>query len=159
MFFLLSFLLSSRAGTCALPILPSSFPKASTQDLIFDVTTTASTGACAGRSLWDILWSCLATTFACTWVSVHPNIPYLREDKASTTRWRVFLMLLSLIAPEIMILWAFKQLQGALVIMETVNTFRTEKSKFASTLTMIKALFISLYLLQRRRRIMMRDIW
>lgn len=121
MFFLLSFLLSSRAGTCALPILPSSFPEASTQDHIFDVTTTASTGACAGRSLWDILWSCLATTFACTWVSVHPNIPFLRETKASTTRWRVYLMLVSLIAPEIMILWAFKQLQGALVIMRTVN--------------------------------------
>lgn len=30
-------------------------------------------------------------------------------------------MIVSLIAPEIMILWAFKQLQGALVIMKTVN--------------------------------------
>lgn len=30
-------------------------------------------------------------------------------------------MLVSLIAPEIMILWAFKQLQGAVVIKETVN--------------------------------------
>lgn len=122
MFLLLSFLLSNRAGTCALPILSSGFPESSTQDLILDVTTTASTGACAGRSLWDILWSCLATTFACTWVSVHPNIPFFRESKASTTRWRVYLMVVSLIAPEIMILWACKQLQGALVIMETVNS-------------------------------------
>ena len=35
-----------------------------------------STDACAGRTVWDILWSCLATTFAVTWVSVHPNVPF-----------------------------------------------------------------------------------
>lgn len=35
--------------------------------------------------------------------------------------WRLYFTFLSLIAPEIMILWAFKQLQGALVIMSTVN--------------------------------------
>lgn len=121
MFLLLSFLLSNKAGTCALPILLSRFSEASIEDISFDVFTTASTGACAGRSLWDILWSCLATTFACTWVSVHPNIPFIRESKASTRRWRVYLMIISLIAPEIMILWACKQLQGALVIRETVN--------------------------------------
>lgn len=127
MFLLLSFLLYGRAGTCALPILLSRFSEASFNDPDSDVTTTASIGACAGRSLWDILWSCLATTFACTWVSVHPNIPFLREGRASTRRWRLYLMLLCLIAPEIMILWAFKQLQGALVIMETVNeSYRSE---------------------------------
>ena len=27
------------------------------------------------RTMWDSLWSCLATIFACSWVSVHPNIP------------------------------------------------------------------------------------
>lgn len=117
----LSFLLSRRAGTCALPILTPSFPETTIQVSSFDIATTASIGACSRRSLWDILWSCLATTFACTWVSVHPNVPFLRESKASTRRWRLYLMLVSLIAPEIMILWAFKQLQGALVIMKTVN--------------------------------------
>lgn len=127
MFLLLSFLLSGRAGTCALPILLSRVSEASFNDPASDVTTTVSIGACAGRSLWDILWSCLATTFACTWVSVHPNIPFHREGRASTRRWRLYLMLLCLVAPEIMILWAFKQLQGALVIMETVNkSYRSE---------------------------------
>ncbi|KAF7333066.1 hypothetical protein MVEN_02371200 [Mycena venus] len=27
------------------------------------------------RKLFDIVWGCLATIFACTWVSVHPNVP------------------------------------------------------------------------------------
>lgn len=27
------------------------------------------------RTVWNIIWSCLITIFACTWVVVHPNIP------------------------------------------------------------------------------------
>ncbi|KAJ7219854.1 hypothetical protein C8J57DRAFT_1095103 [Mycena rebaudengoi] len=27
------------------------------------------------RKLFDIVWGCLVTIFACTWVSVHPNVP------------------------------------------------------------------------------------
>ncbi|KDR77193.1 hypothetical protein GALMADRAFT_120316 [Galerina marginata CBS 339.88] len=65
------------------------------------------------RSLWDILWSCLATIFACTWVSVHPNIPPLRESWLKTGLRRVELMAWALIAPELIILWAMKQWVGA----------------------------------------------
>lgn len=41
-------------------------------------------------------------------------------------------MLVSLIAPEIMILWAFKQLQGAVVIMKTVNNSFEPESELTS---------------------------
>ena len=61
------------------------------------------------RSIWDILWSCLATLLACSWVSVHPNIPSPDES-----RWRIFLRRLELIfwaiiGPETIITWALRQ--------------------------------------------------
>ena len=80
-----------------------------------------STDADAGRTVWDILWSCLATTFAVTWVSVHPNVPFLEETNWMVLKRRVFLMVLALLAPEVMILWAFKQWRGAVMIKEIVN--------------------------------------
>ena len=65
------------------------------------------------RSIWDILWSCLATIFACSWVSVHPNIPAPNESS-----WRIFLRRLELmfwavVAPEMLIVWAFRQWKNA----------------------------------------------
>jgi hypothetical protein len=65
------------------------------------------------RSVWDILWACLATLFACTWVSVHPNISAPTESS-----WRIFLRRLELmfwtvIGPESIISWAFRQWLGA----------------------------------------------
>ena len=79
--------------------------------------TVLSTTACIcpidQRSIWDIIWSCLATIFACSWVSVHPNIPAPNE-----TSWRVFLRRLELmfwavVGPEMVISWAFRQWIGA----------------------------------------------
>ena len=80
-----------------------------------------STDADAGRTVWDILWSCLATTFAVTWVSVHPNVPFLEETSWMVLKRRVFLMVLALLAPEVMIMWAFKQWRGAVMMKEMVN--------------------------------------
>ncbi|KAF9457843.1 hypothetical protein BDZ94DRAFT_1313790 [Collybia nuda] len=61
------------------------------------------------RTLWEIIWSCIATLIACTWVSVHPNVP----DPDHGSWWLAFhrlnLMLLSIIAPEIVVLWALRQ--------------------------------------------------
>ena len=77
------------------------------------IATVLTTPACIcpadQRSIWDILWSCLATIFACSWVSVHPNIPAANES-----RWRVFLRRLELmfwavVSPELIITWAFRQ--------------------------------------------------
>ena len=79
--------------------------------------TVLSTSACIcpadQRSIWDILWSCLATILACSWVSVHPNIPSPNESS-----WRIFLRRLELMfwavmGPELIITWAFRQWSGA----------------------------------------------
>ena len=65
------------------------------------------------RTIWNIVWSCLVTTFACTWVAVHPNVP--RPGQQANRRWysrplrRVRIMLCALIGPEFVLFWAWRQ--------------------------------------------------
>ena len=61
------------------------------------------------RSIWDIIWSCLATIFACSWVSVHPNIPPPGASAVKVAIRRLELMAWSIIAPEYTIFWAAVQ--------------------------------------------------
>ncbi|THU78552.1 hypothetical protein K435DRAFT_887394 [Dendrothele bispora CBS 962.96] len=76
------------------------------------------------RTVEDILYSCLAVVFACTWVAIHPNIPRHFdvskedspevEDSFTISRARVFTqyvitMILSIVAPELIVLWALRQ--------------------------------------------------
>lgn len=61
------------------------------------------------RSVWGIVWSCVATLIACTWVAVHPNIP-----AGDDSEWRIFgrrlaIMGYLLFAPEVVIMWAARQ--------------------------------------------------
>ena len=88
-----------------------------TTDIFANTSAVSSTSGCIcptdQRSIWDILWSSLATIFACSWVSVHPNIP--GPDEA---RWRILLrrlelMFWALVGPELLIAWAFRQWLGA----------------------------------------------
>ncbi|KAJ7206558.1 hypothetical protein GGX14DRAFT_396942 [Mycena pura] len=68
------------------------------------------------RRLFDIVWGCLTTIFACTWVSAHPNVPPPRPTRPDafwpTLKWklvvallsiwrRLKLMLIAVIAPEL----------------------------------------------------------
>ncbi|PBK89410.1 hypothetical protein ARMGADRAFT_1083936 [Armillaria gallica] len=64
------------------------------------------------RTMISIVWSCLATIFACTWLSVHPNVP----GRAITSKgWfagaseRVKVMIIAILAPESMVGWAADQ--------------------------------------------------
>ena len=74
------------------------------------------------RTIWNIIWSCLATIFSCTWVAVHPNMPCpkLREGKNYFQRWiwnpllsfaehRLPLFICALLVPEYMLAWAIRQ--------------------------------------------------
>ena len=117
--FLLVFL-CRRYGTSAAPIIDP--PIHDVPIFIRDDSTDAD----AGRTVWDILWSCLATTFAVTWVSVHPNVSFLEETSWMVLKRRIFLMVLALLAPEVMIMWAFKQWRGAVMITEMINKARPE---------------------------------
>ena len=65
------------------------------------------------RSIYNILWSCLSTIFACTWITIHPNIPAPGDSDWAVPRRRVAIMVFFLLAPEFIIIWAARQYFGA----------------------------------------------
>ncbi|KAJ7892318.1 hypothetical protein B0H14DRAFT_2335426 [Mycena olivaceomarginata] len=70
---------------------------------------TSATAPDPTRTLWQLFYSCVATIFACVWISVHPNVPG-RDDSPWTRRWRrIQLMLIALITPEVITTFAIRQ--------------------------------------------------
>ncbi|KAF9554861.1 hypothetical protein CPC08DRAFT_712546 [Agrocybe pediades] len=65
------------------------------------------------RTSWDIIRSCVATLFACLWVSVHPNMSPPGHSDIRVFFAKVELMIWTLLFPEWIILWAFRQWLGA----------------------------------------------
>jgi hypothetical protein len=65
------------------------------------------------RKLFDIVWGCLATIFAYTWVSVHPNVPAPNQSWLALFWQRLKMMLIAVIAPEIMVGFAARQFIAA----------------------------------------------
>jgi hypothetical protein len=65
------------------------------------------------RSIYNILWSCLSTIFACTWITIHPNIPAPGDSQWAVLRRRVAIMGYFLLTPEFIIMWAARQHYGA----------------------------------------------
>lgn len=65
------------------------------------------------RSTWDIVWSCLTTIFACTWLAVHLNVPEQGRGWLWNFGCRVAAFVLALIAPELIIAFAWEQRAGA----------------------------------------------
>ena len=65
------------------------------------------------RSIYNILWSCLSTIFACTWLAVHPNIPASGDSQWAILRRRVTIMGYILLIPEYVLFWAGRQYYGA----------------------------------------------
>ncbi|KAF8193843.1 hypothetical protein K438DRAFT_1969145 [Mycena galopus ATCC 62051] len=65
------------------------------------------------RKPFDVVWGCLATIFACTWVSVHPNVPPPDQSSLALFWGRLKMMLIAIIAPEIMVGFAAVQCSAA----------------------------------------------
>ena len=65
------------------------------------------------RSLFSIVISCLTTVFACTWVSVHPNVPPPDQSWLALFWRRLKMMLIAIIAPEVMVGLAARQFLAA----------------------------------------------
>ncbi|KAJ7721784.1 hypothetical protein B0H16DRAFT_1738068 [Mycena metata] len=66
------------------------------------------------RSLFDIVWGCLATIFACTWVALHQNVPDPSLGSLSLLLRKLKMMLVTIIAPEVIVTFAARQLVSAL---------------------------------------------
>ncbi|KAG6830143.1 hypothetical protein H0H92_002007 [Tricholoma furcatifolium] len=86
--------------------------------IIAHITTTPTFSN--GRSIWSIVWSCLTTIFACTWIAIHPNVPVLGE-KLVARRLKIFAM--ALLAPELIVLWAFRQWWSSRKLARKYNQF------------------------------------
>jgi hypothetical protein len=61
------------------------------------------------RSIYNIIWSCLSTIFACTWITVHPNMPAPGDSQWAALRRRLAIMGYFLLTPELVIAWAARQ--------------------------------------------------
>ncbi|KAJ7364213.1 hypothetical protein DFH08DRAFT_838607 [Mycena albidolilacea] len=92
-------LLQSKNGSTA-PVSNYSEPRALT-DTCEDINDC--------RKLFDIVWGCLATIFACTWVSVHPNVPPPRQSWLALLCRRLKMMLIAVLAPELIVGFATRQ--------------------------------------------------
>ncbi|KAJ6468374.1 hypothetical protein C8R45DRAFT_468299 [Mycena sanguinolenta] len=83
------------------------------------------------RSLFAILTSCLITVFACTWLSVHPNVPPPNQSKLAPFWRRLGLMLVAVIAPEFMAGFAARQFLDARWFAKGCNVSMTHGFFFA----------------------------
>jgi hypothetical protein len=61
------------------------------------------------RSKWNIIWSCFATLFACSWIATHPNIPSKSDNFIRRFFRRLMTMTHMLVIPEAVIYWAARQ--------------------------------------------------
>jgi len=75
------------------------------------------------RTSWDIVRGCMATLFACTWASIHPNMLSVDDGALQMLFQRIELMIWSLLVPEMIIFWALRQWRGARDLSETYKGF------------------------------------
>ncbi|KAJ7105964.1 hypothetical protein C8R44DRAFT_886405 [Mycena epipterygia] len=89
------------------------------------------------RRLFDIIWGCVTTIFACTWVSVHPNLPPPNQGQLRRFWQRLKMMLIAVIAPELMVGFAARQLGAA-------RRFSKEFAEKAFSITLTHGFFMSM---------------
>ncbi|KAJ7853252.1 hypothetical protein B0H13DRAFT_1643092, partial [Mycena leptocephala] len=77
------------------------------------------------RKLFDVVWGCLAIIFACTWVSVHPNVPSPNQSRLVLFWRRLRMMVITVIAPELMVGFAARQFIAARVLSKEFGFSRT----------------------------------
>jgi hypothetical protein len=67
----------------------------------------------SSRGLFTIIWGCLTTVFASTWVSLHSNVPPTDKSWLALFWRRLWMMLIAVIAPEMIVGFAARQLYSA----------------------------------------------
>jgi hypothetical protein len=105
--------LLSLSLVTALPIVDRSSESVSSSHICNDIDNC--------RKLKDVIWGCITTIFACTWLTLHRNIAppadnwddNLRERVSYRLkrflRYRLLPFFIALIAPEWILAWAIQQ--------------------------------------------------
>lgn len=76
----------------------------------------------ASREMMELVWSCFTTTIGCTWIAIHPNVEFVGHlSRAKRIIRRLYLMVLTLLVPEIMVTWAYRQHLASGEIYENVK--------------------------------------
>lgn len=73
------------------------------------------------RTLWNIIWSCGVTLFACAWTAIYPNIPGMDEKRLAIFFRRILIVIMVLIAPELILTWASRQFSSAIAVKKQFN--------------------------------------
>ena len=99
------------------------------------------------RTIWNIVWSCLATIFSCTWVVVHPNVPCPKKRNLllSFAEHRLPMFICALLVPEYVLAWSIRQF---LVAREIASQNKGESKTFG--LIFIISNLLSNLLLERQ---------
>lgn len=84
------------------------------------------------RSTAEIVWSCIVTVFACTWLSVHPNVSSANSSWTLRMKDRISLMVWGIAAPEFLVIFAYRQWRGSKDITRTIRKVIKE-DKLGST--------------------------
>ncbi|KAJ7136919.1 hypothetical protein C8R44DRAFT_976331 [Mycena epipterygia] len=79
----------------------------------------------SSRTLFNIVWGCLTTIFVCTWVSVHQNVPPPDNGWMSLHLRKLRMMFVTIIAPELVVIFAARQFLTALYISKEFNISKT----------------------------------
>ncbi|KAJ7037590.1 hypothetical protein C8F04DRAFT_952416, partial [Mycena alexandri] len=77
------------------------------------------------RTLFDIVWGCLATIFACTWVALHQNVPDPKLGSLSLFLRKIRMMLMMIMAPELVVSLALRQFICAIWISKEFRVSKT----------------------------------
>ncbi len=115
--FLFSLVLLTNFGSEAFPLIYRRADVTTGPSIAFTYQTR--------RTLLSIIWTCLTTTFVCTWVSVYPNVPpkqnYWKGLRRTLKLVEIFWVL---VTPELVLAWALRQWFAAKHVREIYNTTR-----------------------------------
>lgn len=82
------------------------------------------------RETLEVVWSCLATTISCTWIAIHPNMHFNRNPTWSEQILRrLYLMVLTLLTPEVMVTWAYRQYRASGEICRSIKAVISDPNR------------------------------
>ncbi|KAK7023632.1 hypothetical protein VNI00_016594 [Paramarasmius palmivorus] len=97
----------------SLPALAHHIPVRSITELNTSIAAVSEHPACNilfhCRNVKDILLTCGAVIFICTWVAVHPNVPNPKDHTLVVWLKYILVAVFALMGPELMVLWSIRQ--------------------------------------------------